>query len=241
MSLVTGNIFSLIASAITYGITYVNDDWGWRLAYGLSYIPANILLIILPFVPDTPRWYYSVGREKEARETFARLQGDNDGILNDETEREYNEMKAAIDYDRQHGLSNWKNLFTTKASRYRTYVALFSQFIWAWNGQSVTTYYFTRVFDAAGFSDVHQQFAINSIQGGMWVVGSLAGAYLLDITGRKFSLLVGIGQMAICLFIEGAISRVYLDNTPDGQVNTAAGTAFVAFYISTTLRRNLLI
>src|SRR5438477_13123136 len=49
-----------------------------------------------------------------------------------ETEREYNEMKAAIDYDRQHGLSNWKNLFTTKASRYRTYVALFSQFIWAW-------------------------------------------------------------------------------------------------------------
>jgi len=147
-------------------------------------------------------------------------------------EQEYNEMKAAIDYDRQHGLSNWKNLFTSKAARYRTYVALFSQFIWAWNGQSVTTYYFTRVFDAAGFSDVHQQFAINSIQGAMWVVGSLAGAYLLDVTGRKFSLLVRIGQMAICLFIQGGISRTCLDNVPDGDVNHAAGTAFVAFYIS---------
>jgi hypothetical protein len=37
-------------------------------------------------------------------------------VLNEETEREYNE--AATDYDVQHGLSNWKYLFTTKASRY---------------------------------------------------------------------------------------------------------------------------
>jgi len=81
--------------AVTYGIAYVNGNWGWRLAYGLSYIPAN-LLIVLPFVPDTPRWYYSVGREKQAREVFDKLQGDNDGILNEEMEQEYNEMKAAM-------------------------------------------------------------------------------------------------------------------------------------------------
>ena len=66
----------------------------------------------------------------------------------------------------------------------------------------------------------------------MWVVGSIMGAYLLDVTGRKFSLLVGVGQMAICLFIQGGISRVYLDGKDDGDVNHAAGTAFVAFYIS---------
>jgi hypothetical protein len=79
---------------------------------------------------------------------------------------------------------------------------------------------------------VHQQFAINSIQGAMWIVGSLAGAYLLDVFGRKFSLLVGVGQMFVCLFIQGGIARVYLDGHDDGDVNTAAGTAFVAFYIS---------
>lgn len=79
----------------------------------------------------------------------------------------------------------------------------------------------------------------------MWVVGSTAGgkvqpssfilavadcppAYLLDVLGRKFSFLAGIGQMAITLFIQGGIAIGYFDK---GRQNRSAGIAFVSFYI----------
>ncbi|BFZ63547.1 hypothetical protein YB2330_004674 [Saitoella coloradoensis] len=227
LSLITGNVFSLAASAITYGLTYAVGNWGWRLAFGVSFIPANILLFSLPWIPESPRWLYEKSREDEARAVFMKLHG-HDEMLDDDMEREYQEMKVAIAYDKANKMNHWRNFFNTSAARYRTFVAVSSQFIWAWNGQSVWTYYFTYVFDAAGFSDVHIQFALNAIQGAMWVVGSTVGAYLLDVTGHKFSLLVGIGQMSVCLFVQGALSRIYFDK---GISNHKAGIAFVSFYI----------
>ena len=49
----------------------------------------------------------------------------------------------------------------------------------------------------------------------------------------KFIVFVGVGRMAVCLFIQGGISRVYLDGAVvgGGGVNHTAGTTFVAFYI----------
>jgi hypothetical protein len=107
----------------------VTGDGDWPMPFLI--FPLTSSSSSCPFVPDTPRWYYIVGKEKTACETFAKLQGDNDGILSEENEREWAEIKAAIDYDPQNGSSHWKNLFSDRATRYRTYVALFSQFIWA--------------------------------------------------------------------------------------------------------------
>lgn len=234
LSLVTGNIFSLAASGITYGLTYAVGNWGWRLAFGISFIPANILLFSIPWIPESPRWLYEKNREDEALQVMIKLHGNEHGVLGEQMEQEFQEMKVAIAYDKTHKMDQWKNFFNTPAARYRTFVAVSSQFIWAWNGQSVWTYYFTFVFAAAGFTDVHFQFALNAIQGAMWVVGSTVGAYLLDVTGRKFSLLAGIGQMAICLFIQGGLAVNIFDK---GISNHAAGVAFVSFYIIQWVRQ----
>ena len=237
LSLVTGNIFSLAASGITYGLTYAVGNWGWRLAFALSFGPANILLFSLPWIPESPRWLYSKGREEEALKVMIKLHGNENGSLDEQMDQEYQEMKAAIHFDKENKLDQWKNFFNTPGARWRTFVAVSSQFIWAWNGQSVWTYYFTYIFQAAGFTNVHFQFALNAIQGAMWVIGSALGAYLLDVTGRKFSLLVGTGQMGVCLFIQAGLAISYFDK---GIANHAAGVAFVSFYIIQWVRIRVL-
>jgi SP family xylose:H+ symportor-like MFS transporter len=46
---------------------------GWRLMLGSEVLPALLFLVLLLFVPDTPRWLVMKGRFDEARAVLARL------------------------------------------------------------------------------------------------------------------------------------------------------------------------
>jgi MFS family permease len=48
--------------------TVVNQEWGWRLAFGLGAILAVGILIVRRAVPESPRWLFIHGREDEGEE-----------------------------------------------------------------------------------------------------------------------------------------------------------------------------
>jgi SP family sugar:H+ symporter-like MFS transporter len=98
----------------------------------------------------------------------------------------------------------------------------------AWNGGSIFTYYYTLVFTAAGITDPHVQFGISGVQNATWCIGGMVGGYLLDIWGRRTNYLIGTGQAAFCLVIQGGLAIGIFDK---GIVNHAAGAGFVSVYI----------
>src|ERR1700716_3128858 len=59
-----------------------DDAWvkstGWRLMLASEAIPAAILLILLMFVPDTPRWLVLRGRSAEALAQLRRVMGESE-------------------------------------------------------------------------------------------------------------------------------------------------------------------
>ena len=59
----TGNFFGLLAADIIYGITYDTTNSGWRVALSITFIPATIMLIAMPWIPESPRYLYSKGKE----------------------------------------------------------------------------------------------------------------------------------------------------------------------------------
>ena len=232
-SLISGCIFSTLASAVSYGVTYSDGDWGWRLSLAISYIPSVVLFFILPFIPETPRYYYQRGREEQARAAMLRFHGTDDGMFNHRTEAEYEGMKAAFHYDQEASNVGWTAFWNTKVARLRTFVALSSQLIWPWAGQSAWTYYFGRMYTYADITDVHTQFGINLALSIAQIFAAILGSWLLDKLGRRVAFLAGIGQAAIFLFIQCGIAVHYFDN--DSQ-NKAAGIVFVAcYFISQTL------
>jgi MFS transporter, SP family, xylose:H+ symportor len=92
-SAIRGRLVSFNQLAIVGGIllvyivnTYVayqgDDAWvkstGWRYMLASEAIPSTILLILLMFVPDTPRWLVQRGRNDEAYQGLRKVMGESD-------------------------------------------------------------------------------------------------------------------------------------------------------------------
>ncbi|MEW6074134.1 MAG: sugar porter family MFS transporter [Planctomycetota bacterium] len=52
-----------------------NVVYGWRWMFGSEAIPALALLVLLFFVPESPRWLVKQGRPEEARDVLVRVGG----------------------------------------------------------------------------------------------------------------------------------------------------------------------
>ena len=69
-SIVSGIV---IAFWITYGTRYMTGEWAWRLPFLLQLIPGLILGLGILFLPFSPRWLISKGRDDEALISLAKL------------------------------------------------------------------------------------------------------------------------------------------------------------------------
>jgi MFS family permease len=65
----------VIAFWTTYGTRYMPSEWSWRLPFLIQMIPGFILGIGIIFLPFSPRWLSSKGRDQEALENLAKLRG----------------------------------------------------------------------------------------------------------------------------------------------------------------------
>lgn len=63
----------VIAFWITYGTQFVPSQWAWRLPFLLQMIPGLILGIGIQFLPFSPRWLASKGRNQKSLEALAKL------------------------------------------------------------------------------------------------------------------------------------------------------------------------
>lgn len=70
LSIVAGII---VAFWITYGTRYIIGGWAWRLPFLLRLAPGLILGIGVWFVPFSPRWLTSKGRDDEALQSLRKL------------------------------------------------------------------------------------------------------------------------------------------------------------------------
>jgi len=70
-----------------------NEQSGWRWMFGSESLPALLLLVLLYFVPESPRWLTKQNRGKEALEILTRV----DGATYAETE--LSEMKDVIAHE----------------------------------------------------------------------------------------------------------------------------------------------
>ena len=176
-----------------------NADWnvanGWRWMLGAEVFPALILLALLFFVKESPRWLLQAGREGEARSILEKIHGPV------EAEAEITATKAVL----QQSEAGFFELLADARFRKVLVIAVllmaFSQF----SGINAIMYYSTKIFTTAGVG-VKNSFMASTVVGLVNLLFTLVAVALVDKAGRRILLLVGLVAQVIAL---GAVGWMF--------------------------------
>lgn len=195
--LVSWNQFAIIfGMLIIYFVNYFisrqgDESWlieeGWRWMFFSGSIPAGIFLILLFFVPETPRYLVMKGREEKAMQVLTKIAGKDDasGILS--------EIKETIHEKRAPWLS-----FGFFVIFIGIMLSVFQQFV----GINVVLYYAANIFRNMGAStdaSLMQTIMIGIVNMAFTVLAILT----VDKFGRKPLMIIGASGMAISMIALG--------------------------------------
>lgn len=190
-----------LTNVINYIIaSHGSNDWdiatGWRWMLGLGAIPAATFLLAMRRAPESPRFLIQVGRTDEG---FAVLEH----ILGTERARlRTDDIQASVKLETEMS-HEFHDLFRPGLRRALVigiFLAVFNQFI----GMNAISYYGPVMFSDLGFAGDTQFLAAASV-GGMELVATVVGMYLIDTFGRKRLMEIGTGMMCVfALCISGS-------------------------------------
>lgn len=213
----------------------------WAVPTSIHLMFAGITLILSLFVLESPRFYIKQGKREKALEVLCSLRGlpaDNTYVLEEMTEMDVafqEEMEAT------RGMG-WKGLFKEilgiRRNSYRLFLTNLAQNMACWSGGSAITVYAPDLFKLVGITGQEQSLFSTVVFGVVKFVAALICAlFLVDMAGRKRSLIIGIVLQTIAMFyIAIFLNIVPIATDPDFVTNAtqkSASTAAIAFiYIS---------
>lgn len=111
---------------------------------------------------------------------------------------EFEEIKAAIDFDRTVAANvGWKSFITSKGNRKRLRIILALAFFSQWSGNGLVSYYLNKVFDAIGITDPTTQLLINGILQIWNLAVAVTSSFLVERLGRRLLFLTSCVGMIL--------------------------------------------
>jgi SP family sugar:H+ symporter-like MFS transporter len=108
----------VLAGWVTFGSSYLQGSWSWRIPYILQVPLALYVLIGVQFIPESPRWLQSKGRQEEAFNFLVVYHGNGD--RDDELVLfEYEEIKETLRAEAEAKAEKWSTIIKSSGSRHR--------------------------------------------------------------------------------------------------------------------------
>lgn len=173
-----------------------NTETGWRMMFWSELVPCILFLLLLFFVPKSPRWLLLKKREEEAVKVLTRINGA------DEAKSKAVEIKQSIE---QHVSINISQIFA-KAILPIILIGSVLSFLQQFTGINAVLYYGADIFEKAlgfGQEDVLAQ---QVLLAGVNVLFTVLAMFTVDKWGRKPLMIAGsIGMFVGFALLGGTI------------------------------------
>lgn len=193
-----------------------------------------LCIIILPFIPESPRWLEHKGFREEARIVVA--QTNASGNLSDPVVLAiYKEIVDTLRWEKEEGKMTWKQILKDRVARKRILIGSSAGPFSCVVGNIISSYYLGLNLDSAGVTNSNDQLKANVVLNVWCLACCLVGTHMVAKWGRKPTALLAQCLLTACLFIIGGLSKIYASN-PDGASsslvygNVAVMFLFQGFY-----------
>lgn len=132
----------------------------WRFPIAFQIVPLLVLLGVVMYMPESPRWLVKVGREDEARFILGRLRGEDEEGL---AEAEFQDIKniCVLEQETSEQSSYISMLFGIKQGKLHTarrvQLVAWLQIFQEWIGIAGITIYGPTIFTIAGIAPSDRQ------------------------------------------------------------------------------------
>ncbi|MEP7251496.1 MAG: sugar porter family MFS transporter [Ginsengibacter sp.] len=191
------------------------SSWRWML--GVQTIPSLVFLILLRFVPESPRWLFlKRNNVDEARRILH--------IINPGTSEEVLESIRTNDLEEK-ASGNTDQLFT-KSNRFPIFLAMLFAMFNQVSGINAIIYYSPRIFEMTGLGRSSSLLSTVGI-GAVNLVFTLLAINFIDKVGRKVLMLIGSIGLIVTL---GLVAYTFYSENFGGISITIYLLVYIAFF-----------
>lgn len=173
-----------------------NGQIGWRWMFWAEMVPAGLFLVLMLFVPKSPRFLAKLKQDEKALYVLERIGG------KEYAERELQSMKMTLTTENAEIKISRKELFSTKVSPVLILgivLAVFQQ----WCGINIIFNYADEIFTAAGYTVGDMLFNI-VITGSVNLIFTFVAMRTVDSWGRRKLMLLGSSGLAVVYAVLGS-------------------------------------
>jgi hypothetical protein len=185
------------------------------------FIPI-LILILLPWIPETPRWYIQHGnRIEDARAALTRVRA-----TSQEVEDEILTIIEALEYEKEAISTSYSALWKDPSVRRRLLLAFVLNVGQQLTGQGTLNAYSTAIYKKV-FTSASKIALINALNATCGILFTLNAVWTVDRFGRKALLIGGALGMSMCMLIVTLVG-MKTPTLPGGSKTEPVGIAIVA-------------
>ncbi|KFX99141.1 hypothetical protein O988_04023 [Pseudogymnoascus sp. VKM F-3808] len=213
---------AIIAAWTVFGTVKYTSDTGWQIPTALQSAMPALQLLLLYFVPESPRWLCSKDRSDEALAILVKYHAAGDA--NDRfVLSEFYEIQETLRLEKINSKTGWTSFLRTPGNRKRLLLIALVAFFSQCSGNGLISYYLHSILNSVGITRSYDQTVIN---GGLTIwslVVSCVACMFVDKVGRRPLFMSAAVGMLVIFSIWTACSAVYSKTG-----STSAGSAVVA-------------
>lgn len=219
---------------VSYGCSFsTNVTFQWRFPLAVQAIWPLVLFTGMFFLPYSPRWLLSQGREEEAWNTTRKLHANIKDPDDTYAQAEFRQMKEQILFEREHDavgfLAQARLSFSRPSFRKRLALGFLVQAGNQFTGALVVNNYQTTFYNGLGITGKLPLLLVGCFNF-VTVPGNLMNGLLVDHIGRRKFVITGCASLCVILSVEAALTARFAETRSTNKVGLGFGVAFIFLF-----------